>query len=495
MNRLNGNARRTLPAVLTATLLFGGCTAVGPDYRSPDMPVPAAWSRQPEAGTSDATIDAASLARWWQQLNDPLLAGLIEEALARSPDLRSARAKLREARARRDLASADRLPAVGASASASRAKSSAQAGGGSTSSHYDVGFDASWEIDLFGGQRRAVEAAQADFDAGVADLDAARVTLAAEVARNYVELRSAQQRLTIARDNLASQGDTLQITDWRNQAGLASTLDVEQARTTREQTRSQIPVLETTLAQAENRLAILLGQVPGSLHGRLDAPAGIPAASKDLAIGIPADTLRQRPDVLAAERRLAAQTARIGVAEAARWPSLSLSGSIGLEALTSGGLTAAGVVARSVAASIAGTVFDGGRLRQQVEIQDALREQTAVAYEQAVLAALEDVENALVSLGNAQRRRTALEAASESARNAALLAQHRYAAGLTDFQAVLDTTRTVLSVEDNRASAQAEQTTALIQLYKALGGGWQADATTPSSPGTTGRNGSDDRPS
>lgn len=490
MNKLMPT-RKTWPVALAAALLIGGCAAVGPDYRAPAVQTPAAWSRQPGAGAAIGTIDAANLAQWWQQLDDPLLTGLIEEALASSPDVRSARAKLREARARRDLASANRLPAVGASANASRAKSSAQAGSGTTSSHYDAGFDASWEIDLFGGQRRAVEAAQADLDAGAADLDAARVTLAAEVARNYVELRSAQQRLAIARDNLASQGDTLQITDWRNQAGLASTLDVEQARTTREQTRAQIPVLETTLAQSANRLAILLGKTPGSLDDRLDAPAAIPAPSKGLAIGIPADTLRQRPDVLAAERRLAAQTARIGVAEAARWPSLSLSGSIGLEALTTGGLTAAGAVARSVAASIAGTLFDGGRLRQQVEIQDALREQTAVAYEQAVLAALEDVENALVSLGNAQRRRDALEAASESAHNAALLAQHRYAAGLTDFQSVLDTSRTVLNVEDSRASAQAEQATALIQLYKALGGGWHAAAATPYSPGTTGRNGSD----
>lgn len=495
MKRRTPSAGRTLPAALAASLLIGGCAAVGPDYRAPDMPVPAAWSHRPDASATGAMLDPASLSRWWQQLDDPLLTGLIEEALANSPDLRGARAKLREARARRDLASADRLPAVTASAGASRAKSSAQTGSGGTASRYDAGFDASWELDLFGGQRRALEAAQADLDAGVADLDAARVTLAAEVARNYVELRSAQQRLAIARDNLASQGDTLQITDWRNQAGLASTLDVEQARTTREQTRAQVPVLETTLAQAGNRLAILLGKAPGSLHDRLDAPAGIPAPPKQLAIGIPADTLRQRPDVLAAERRLAAQTARIGVAEAARRPSLALSGSIGLEALSTGGLTAAGALARSVAASIAGTVFDGGRLRQQVEIQDALREQTTVAYEQAVLTALEDVENALVSLGNAQRRRDALDVAWESARNAALLAQHRYAAGLTDFQSVLDTSRTVLSVEDSRASAQADQTTALIQLYKALGGGWRADASTPSVPATTGHNGSGSRQS
>lgn len=474
-------ARHARPAVLACALALAGCAAVGPDYRTPDTVAPAAWSRAADAGATDPSV----LAQWWHQLDDTLLTQLIEESLQTSPDLRAARARLRAARAQRAIAAADRYPSVGAAASASRTKSSAQAGSGTSTSRYDIGFDASWEADLFGGQRRALEAAQAETEASAADVHAVQVSLAAEVARNYVELRSAQQRLAIARDNLLSQSETVQLTDWRTQAGLASSLDVEQARTTREQTRASIPLLETAAAQAEHRLAILLGQAPGALHARLAAPAAIPATPQAVAVGIPADALRQRPDVQAAERRLAAQTARIGQAEAARWPSFALSGSIGLEALSTGGLTAAGALARSLVASLGATVFDAGRLKQQVEVQDALREQTLVAYEQAVLTALEDVENALAAFANAQRRREALELAAESARNAALLAQHRYATGLTDFQAVLDTSRTVLAVEDSRASAQAEQATALIQLYKALGGGWRADAPAPNAAART----------
>ncbi|MEW6592060.1 MAG: TolC family protein, partial [Pseudomonadota bacterium] len=236
------------------------------------------------------------------------------------------------------------------------------------------------------------------------------------------------------------------------------------------------PALETGLAEAGHRLDLLRGQAPGSLRARLDAPAPLPAVPQALAVGIPADTLRQRPDVRAAERRLAAESARVGVAEAARYPAFRLTGSIGLEALTLGALGNGGAATSSLLAAVTAPIFDAGRLRAQVEQQDAVREQAQVAYEQAVLNALQDVENALVALQQNRAREAALSAAAEATRSAAALARQRYAAGLIDFQSVLDTERSRLSVEDSLASTRADGALALIRLYKALGGGWTPDA-------------------
>jgi outer membrane protein, multidrug efflux system len=260
------------------------------------------------------------------------------------------------------------------------------------------------------------------------------------------------------------------------QAGLASSLDVEQARANRDQTRAQIPALETSLAEAQHRIVVLLGLPPETIPERLSSSAPIPTLPDRVAIGIPADTLRQRPDIRAAERKLAAETARIGQAAAARYPNLRLTGSIGLEALTLGALGAGDALRHALLASIAGVVFDGGRLRQQVEIQSAIQEQALASYRTAVLTALEDVENALVSLAMSREREAALRSATDAARNAALLARDRYTSGLTDFQTLLNTERTVLTLEDSLASTQAQGAAALIQLYKALGGGWSADA-------------------
>ncbi|WP_347248011.1 efflux transporter outer membrane subunit, partial [Zoogloea sp.] len=339
---------------------------------------------------------------------------------------------------------------------------------------YSAGFDASWEPDVFGGTRRALEAAEADLEASLADMRATRVSLVAEVALNYVELRAYQARLAIARDNLGSQSETLQITDWRAQAGLVGSLEVEQARSNRDTTRSAIPTLDSGRAAAEHRLALLTGRAPGSLHEQLNmaGQGALPTLPTGIALRIPAETLRQRPDVQAAERRLAAETARVGQAEAARYPSFSLSGSIGLQALGLSTFTGGGQIARSLVGAVSGPVFNAGRLRAQVEVQDALREQKLAAYDKAVLTALEEVQNALVALSGGSERQQALTSAAGAARTAALLARHRYSAGLIDFQTVLTTERTLLSIEDSLASAEAERVTALIQLYKALGGGW-----------------------
>jgi NodT family efflux transporter outer membrane factor (OMF) lipoprotein len=477
-----GVPRRALPALAVLATLAAGCATVGPDYRKPDVPVPAAWNLGRAPDNTVTAASAGDISRWWERLGDKALAGLIERALSEGTDLRTARAKLSEARIRRGLAGADRFPTVTASASAGRSKSSSETGSGTTQSLYNAGFDSAWEADIFGGIRRGVEAAQADLEAAEADLHATQVSIAAEVALNYVEARSFQEKLAIAGENLASQAETYRITDWRAQAGLASSLDVEQARSNLEQTRGQIPALEAGLAEAEHRLSVLLGRAPGAVRDTLAAPGEVPAVPGALAVGVPADALRNRPDIRAAERRLAAETARTGQAAAARYPGLSLNASIGVEALSLGALDAGSAVARSVLASLAGTVFDGGRLRMQVEIQDSIQEQALIAYEAAVLTALEEVENALVSLSGNRERQAALRAAAEAARNAALLARNRYEAGLIDFQTVLDTERTRLSAEESLAGAKADVAAALVKLYKALGGGW-----TRTVPGIAGR--------
>lgn len=472
-------ARPAVPGAGTAAvclmLALGGCTTLGPDYQPPETPLPARW-----VGSADsAAAEAAQLAVWWRQLRDPRLDGLMESALAANPDLKTARARLSEARARRDLAEAGRSPILTASASASRAKGSAEAGSGATRNHFSAGFDASWEADVFGGLGRGVEAAQADLEASQAGLGDAQVSLVAEVALNYVQLRAAQARLAIARANLDSQAETLQLTQWRAQAGLVTGLDVDQARTALEQTRSQLPTLETGAAEARHRLAILLGRAPGALDVELEDAGAIPTVPDRVLAGIPADTLRQRPDVRAAERRLAAETARIGVAEANRYPGFTLSGSLGLDALTLGGLTGGDALAASVLGQVAGTIFDAGRLRRQVDIQGAVRDQALAAYEAAVLTALEEVENALAALANHRRRLLALDQAAQSAASADRLARQQYAAGLVDFQTVLNTQRSLLSTQDGLQSGRADLASALIQLYKALGGGWTAAPETP----------------
>ncbi len=448
---------------------LAGC-AVGPDYVKQDPAAPANWSV-----TAGARIAQQDISHWWLRLDDPMLTELITTALRNSPDMRSARAKLQESRARLDITDAGLMPRLNAALGANRSKS----GDASPANQFNAGFDASWEIDLFGGLRRASEAAEADAGATLANLYNTQVTLAAEVALNYVQLRSLQQRLAIARNNLAAQRETLKITEWRAQAGLVTSMEVEQANSNLQQTLAGIPALATNLSKAENRLAVLLGQFPASLHDKLDASAALPPLPDEIALSIPADTLRQRPDVQAAERRVAAETARIGQESAARYPSFSLGGSLGWKALTAGGLGDSANLTRSLSASLAQPLFDGGRLSSRVGAQNAVQQQALIAYEQTVLLALEEVENALTSYANSHERRAALQNAATSARNAALMARQRYEGGLIDFQSVLDTDRTLLSSEDSLAGAELDERTALIGLYKAMGGGWNEDAALP----------------
>ena len=462
-------------AVLLASAL-SGCApflpSVGPNYQHPKLSLPDNWSTSLQTEKT-AAVD---LAHWWQQFGDAQLDRLIEEALTNSPDIRLAQARLRQARASRDQAISGFFPSVTASTGASRTKYAHVVTPTSTRTIYDAGFDASWEVDIFGGTRRAVEAATADQQSSAANLDNARVSLIAEVAQNYVEFRSYQQRLAIAKKNLESQSETLQITVWRNQAGLASSSDVEQARTNREQTRAGIPDLELGLSTAENRLAVLLGKNPGALHEQLQESKALPPLPTSIASGIPADALRQRPDLIAAERTLAAETARVGQAMAKRFPSLNLSGSFGWQAYGISALGGAGTLARAATGTLATTLFDGGKLRSAVNIQSAVQEQALVTYQKSVLTALEEVENALQAYAQGRERVDARRAAVEAARNAATLTRNMYQSGLSDFQKVLETERTLLSAEDNLAIAEASMRTNLIKLYKTLGGGWDMPA-------------------
>ncbi|MDD2712858.1 MAG: efflux transporter outer membrane subunit [Simplicispira sp.] len=461
--------KRALSGLLALSLV--GCAATAPPGSGvPVVAVPSTWSAAGglAALSGDSTLAATSLAQWWERFNDPQLSALVAQALQANTTVRSAQAALQQARAQTDVQSAGLLPSVGASASVQRARS----GGASAGNSFQAGFDASWEPDIFGGQRNALRASVADSRAAEANLAQVQVSLAAEVAANYIALRGLQLRLDIARSNLASQQETLQISQWRLQAGLVTSLVTEQARAATAQTAAQIPALQASLAQSRHALAVLTGQPPAALDAALLDARPVPQPADDLALAFPADTLRQRPDVRVAQERVAAALARVAQADAARYPDFRLSGSLGLRALTVGALTSGGAVAQSLLASVSGSLFDGGAARAQVRVQEAGAEQARLDYEATVLTALTDVEDALVALRGERERLVQLRIAAEAARNAALLAQNRYTSGLIDFQAVLETQRTQLATQDSVASTLTNLSTHHVRLYKALGGGW-----------------------
>ena len=408
------------------------------------------------------------MAQWWQRFNDPLLSTLVTQALQANTSVRSAKAALQQSRALRDVQHAGLLPNVSASASAQRSKSNDN----EASNSFSVGLDASWEPDIFGGKRSALNATEADTLAAQASLADVQVSMAAEVALAYIQLRGLQAQLIIARNNLASQNETLQITDWRAQAGLITSLEVEQARAASEQTGALIPTLETNIAKTRHALTVLTGQPPEALLTQLIDPQPIPQAAQDLALSIPAQTLRQRPDVRAAEHRISAALARVSAADAARYPSFSISGSLGLAALTVDALTNSASVVNALMGRVSIPLFDGGAARAQVRVQEAALEQARVSYQSTVLTALKDVEDALVALQGDQARLIRLQGAETAASNADLLAQNRYSSGLIDFQIVLQTQRTLFSAQDSVASTRADISADHVRLYKALGGGW-----------------------
>ncbi len=440
--------------------------------------MPIAWS-----ATEPAAVGAdASLRHWWQRFRDPLLEQLVDEALQANTSVTTAQAALRQSRALRDQAAAALWPTLGSSASAQRGWS----GGDSTGNSLRAGLDAGWNLDLFGANRSAADAGEYTAAASAASLGDVQVGVAAEVALGYITLRAAQARLAIADDNLAIQSETLQITQWREQAGLVTTLESEQARASAEQTRAQRPGLQTAIAQAGHAIAVLTGQPPAALDARLAAVAPVPQPAGTLALAIPAETLRQRPDVRAAEHRVSAAWARVDQAQAQRLPDFRLSGTLGLSAATLGALGSSSAVIGSLLAGVSLPLFDGGAASAQVRAQQAALEQTRAAYSAAVLGALKDVEDALVALRGDRERLLRLQGAADAAANASQLARQRFGSGLTDFQTVLDTQRTRLSTQDGVATASADVSADHVRLFKALGGGWRDDdhratATAPAS--------------
>jgi NodT family efflux transporter outer membrane factor (OMF) lipoprotein len=458
-----------------------GCL-VGPNYQAPVASPPQHWSEPLSGGETER---AAALASWWRSFNDPELDSLVERALASNLDLRAAEARVRQARAARGLADAQRWPEANLSGSAARARESANQpligsalppGTPLTSNVYQGGFDAAWELDLFGGVRRGAEAADADLAAAGFSRADAQVTLVAEVARNYTLARSFQQRLAIARQNLTAQRDIVTLARNRQRQGLTSDLEPEQAATVLSQTEAQVPALETGLQQAIHHLGVLLGQHPGALLAELQAQAPIPAAPPEVPAGLPSDLLRRRPDIRMAERQLAAATARIGLAAADLYPKFSLTGSYGYLSTESGNLVSSGSSAWSVGPAFQWHLFDAGRVRANIRIQDARQEQALAGYEKAVLAGFEDVENALVAYAKEQARNVPLRSAVASSRNALAISRDQYGNGLTSFLNVLDAERSLYQAQDTLVQSDQAMAQDLIALFKALGGGWEAPA-------------------
>ena len=475
---------KTSPYVL-ALLAAGsmvGCK-VGPDYQAPETRAPGQWSA-PLAGGE--TSRQAGLAQWWQAFHEPELDALEARALAANLDLRLAQARLHEARALRGLAASAQGPSLGVSGSAGRERESANQpllggllppGTAMTSNVYQGGFDAGWELDLFGGNRRGTEAADAALEAAGYSLADAQVSLAAEVARNYVTARGYQQRLAIARENLAAQRDLVTLTRSRYQQGFTSSLEPEQAATVLAQTESQVPALEAGFQVAVHHLGVLLGQHPGQLRGELEAIAPIPAAPPEVPAGLPADLVRRRPDIRVAERRLAEASARVGVARADLYPKFTLTGGFGWESAQSGSLFTPASSTWSWGPSFQWPIFDMGRVRAHIRVQDARQEQALASYEKAVLTGYEDVENALVGYAKEQARNVPLRTAVASSGKALTVARQQYASGLTSFINVLDAERVVYQTQDTLVQSDQAVAQDLIALCKALGGGWPAPGT------------------
>jgi outer membrane protein TolC len=499
----HSSRRLWLGGGLLAILLLGllaGCANMGTDSAVPTEPdVPTAWTGSAASGTQQAN----SLQRWWQRFDDPLLSELIDRSLQANTSVLGAQAALLQARALRDVAAAGLSPTLGTSASTQRSQGTAASNG----NLFQAGLDASWELDIFGARRSARSAADADARASAATLGDVQVSIAAEVGLSYITLRSAQARLLVADANLASQTQTQQLTDWRVQAGLLSALEAAQARTAAAQTAAQQQVLLVAVAQSGHALAVLTGRPPAALDARLAGPASassastqaaglqaagphssanrpaataaIPQAPDTLALSLPADTLRQRPDVRAAEQQVLAAQARVAQASAARYPDFKLGGSLGLRALTLGGLGSSAVTS-VLLASVSWPLWDGGATNAQVRAQQAAFDQARTAYRASVLTALKDVEDALVALRGDRERRTRLAQAAESAELAGTLARQRYASGLVDFQIVLETQRSQLATADALTSADADVASDHVRLFKALGGGWSPGEPEPS---------------
>ena len=473
--------------LVTALVLLAGCM-VGPDYRRPSLLLPARWRAAGRPAV--APTPATDLGAWCHAFGDQTLDAIVDQALAENLDLKTVAARVREARAARVIAASGLFPSIGTSASYARTRpfskhsqfGSVVPGNLAETNLFQGDFDASWELDVFGGIRRGIEAADADVAAAEDDERDVRVTLLAEVARNYVEIRSLERRIAIAAENIENQRNSVALTEDRFRTGLASELDVRQARSLLATTESVVPVLESQREQTLHALGVLVGREPNALQDDLARPAPIPgAAAPDalavrIPVGLPSDLLRRRPDVRRAERQVAAATARIGVATADLFPRVSLTGLAGLESISTSDFFTSGSRYFTAGPTISWRVFEGGRLRANVAVQDARTDQALHGYVKAVLTALEDVEDSLVAYGKERNRHDALVSAADENRRSVVLARDLYVHGLGTYLAVLDAERAQYASEDTLVQGDEALVLDLVATYKALGGGWAPPA-------------------
>jgi outer membrane protein, multidrug efflux system len=470
--RLSGFGLRA--AALSLSTILAAC-AVGPDYQTPDMKLPGKWGNS----NSETPPRPPELAYWWVKLGDPKLDQLILQAISGSLDVKQAKARVREARASLVQTNSAMFPRVDGAGSAVRRETSSNAGGqGSVRNLFSAGFDASWELDLFGANRRASEAARYGLDAAEEDLRSTLLTLVGDIATNYVEARGYQARLRLAKRTASSQTETANLTRRRFQAGTSSGVDVANAEGQASSTKANIPSLQSAYMASVHRLSVLSGQEPNALIPLMKASVRIPRPKLPIPVGVPATVLLTRPDVRLAERRLAQSTALIGAAEAARYPAISLTGNIATSALKVGDLGKNSSLSWSFGPSLSVPVFNGGKLAAATDVARAQRDQSFLTYQSAVLTALEDVENALVVFSQERIRQRSLAKAASSYRQAADLLQTRYKTGTVSFLDVLDAQRSTYSAEDALIRSQVTLATNFISLNKALGGGWDGDVDT-----------------
>jgi outer membrane protein, multidrug efflux system len=461
------------PILVTALAVLLAACAAGPDYVRPDATAPAGFA-QADAGVY---ASAESESEFWRRFEDPLLSELVAEAFASNQDLRAALARYERARALYRHARFDRLPTVTAGATAADVRSSAgQLPGASRdqrdSESYEIAAEAAWELDFIGRVRRGIEAQQALADASAAELMALQVALTGELVRSYYELRGLQQQLRVARSNADNQRGSLQLVQARLDAGRGIELDVVRARALLEGTLARIPALEAEIAVAMHRIAVLTGHEPGALTAKLAEAAPMPALPARVPVGTPGELLRRRPDILAAERRLAAATARIGVATADLFPRFTLGGLVGSQAADAGDLFGRDSETRVVALGIDWSFLDVGRVRARIAAADADATAQLAQYQQTVLLALEETENALVRYARVQQEQAHLEQAAQASASAARLSRLRFDAGAADFLHVLDAERAQLEAEDRMVQGRTRAAVALVALYRSLAGGW-----------------------
>lgn len=469
----------TLLVAITAFAAY----AAEPEAASKDADLDeGAWTimatRYPNPYASEDHVDAPSpeiLASWWSSLGDDTLTELIERSLKNNRDLAVARSKVTEARATLGVSKSAVLPWLDNVDSWSRAKTpiNSPSGTGQTAEVYRLGLDASWEIDIFGGRAQEILASAASLEAQYAALHNTWVTLSSEVALNYLTLRTLQSRLQIAENNLVLQQDTLNLLQSRYDAGLTDALALNQSKYTLEQTRASVPPLKESIEATLNVLSILVGEVPGSLELMLGEPKALPRPDAKYLVGIPADYLRQRPDIRMAERQLIAQIARKKAARAELWPKFTLVGSIGLESASTGSLFSSDSYGFSFGPRISWPIFHAGAIRNNVRIQTARQEQLLAAYEQTVLNAVAEVRNALAANAQEQQRNVSLKNGVDAAQVALDVANDKYIHGLTDFNNVINAQRALLTLAEQYAVSEGQMTSNIVRLYKALGGGWE----------------------